>query len=119
MTRHLPTAEEMIFAGMRDRAPRTHKIKAAAPRIDPWEAVAEECPCFASAESHRVPINGRVRVHVVALSHPVMCILGVRAATRYEPEPMAPVVHAVSGLWGPLYTSWRISDAYSLAELCR
>lgn len=113
--------DDPTFATMTEDAPRKRKTKPEPPRIDPWDAVAAECPCRVSAESHRDPINGVVRVHIVATGQPILCVPGTlqgRCAVPSTTPGIATYGH--SKQWNTdLWAAWRTSDAYLTAELVR
>jgi len=111
--------DDLTFDAMAVEEPARARKKVATPRPDPWQAVADECPCAAPIEPHRAPRDGVVRVHVTALEHPVLCVPGTWHESRYVPAAMPPVRYGISESWGELWTNWRITDAYAHAELLR
>lgn len=113
--------DDATLAGMplEERAPRKTKAKPAAPVVAPWDAVAAECPCRASADSHHVPVDGIVRAHFMAYMHPVICVPARIVDGRAVPVEM-PLTHVYgySDEWQtPLVSGWRKSEAYNLAEM--
>lgn len=94
-----PTLAAMVTEG--HEAPAKRRKAAPKERVDPWEAVAAECPCKVSAADHKA---NRARVHITTVGGPVMCVPGVAIeSNRYLPQPM------------PI--RWRTTDAYQFAEL--
>lgn len=116
----LDQGDDLTFATMPEPEDRPRKVKAEK-HVDPWDAVAAECPCRASAAAHRHPSGGIVRVHVTAYGHPVLCLQGALtsegdAIVRDMPSDV--VNHNAQWNIGIAYR-WRKSDAYAQAELSR
>lgn len=84
------------------------KAKPAPPVAAPWDAVAAECPCRASADAHRVPMEGVVRVHIEAANQPIMCVPGTMTEGRTSQCDYAP---------RQMPHGWRKSSHYLHGEL--
>jgi len=103
-------ADDLTFASMTDvEGERASKRKASAdPIVDPWSRVAAECPCKASADAHRVSVDGIARVHIESRGQPIQCVPG----TVIECKP-----HRCEYAPQPMPERWRKSQNYELAEL--
>lgn len=123
MAKNKFVADDLTLAGMpleeEEQPRRRRKSTAEKPRVDPWYLVALECPCKASAESHHLATNGIVRVHIIAIGQPVMCVPGaIRDNRRFPTEETGLVKFGHSEQWDTdLLAQWHKSPAYNVAEL--
>lgn len=108
MTRSNAPIDDLTLSGLSgDRKPRARRKTPA--HVDAWDRVAAECPCCATADDHRVPVNGTVRVHIATVGQPIQCVPGMVDTSK---------PHSVDYTPATMPERWRKSDHYIRAELC-